>query len=35
MGNILAKFFVGKPEVKRQLERRSHKWNDNVLIDLA
>jgi hypothetical protein len=28
------KIFVGKPEGKRRLGRRTHRWVDNIKIDL-
>jgi hypothetical protein len=28
------RFLVGKPEAKRTLGRLSHRWDDNIKIDL-
>jgi len=28
------KFFIGKPEVKRQLGSPEHRWEDNIRMDL-
>jgi hypothetical protein len=30
----VSRFSVGKPEGKRPLGRRRHKWEDNIMMDL-
>ena len=33
-GEVYARFLVGKPEGKRPLGRPSHRWEDNIKMDL-
>jgi hypothetical protein len=33
-GEIFTGFFFGRPEGKRPLGRRRHRWGDNIKIDL-
>jgi hypothetical protein len=33
-GRCVYRVLVGKPEIKRPLERPRHRWEDNIKVDL-